>query len=75
MLFGDSAIIVPPLNAKAWGVPVLGAVGVAVMVSVAVDPDCNEIGPQLIPMPVDPAPHVPVLMLPVMLVSGTPVFA
>jgi len=73
MLPGAIAEIVPPLNATED--EALTDVGVAVIVSVAVDPACNEIGPQLIPVPVLPAPQVPALMLPVMLVSGTPVAA
>ena len=68
MLPGAIAEIVPPLNATED--EALTDVGVAVIVSVAVDPACNEIGPQLIPVPVLPAPQVPVLMLPVMFVSG-----
>ena len=44
------------------------------MVTVAVDPDCNEIGPQLKLVLVEPPPvQVPVLMLPEILESGTPV--
>jgi hypothetical protein len=54
--------------------PLLFAVGVAVIVTVAVDPDCSEIGPQLMPVLDDPPlPHVPEVMLAEMLVSGTPV--
>lgn len=71
MFPGAKARIVPPLNDTEFCA--LTDVGVAVIVKVAVDPACNEIGPQLIPVPVLPAPQVPVLMLPVMLVSGTPV--
>src|SRR5579864_8300913 len=73
MLPGAMAWIVPPLKNR--DVPLLFAVGVAVMVSVAVDPDCSEIGPQLMlgfvePLPLQtPAPF----RLPVTFVSCTPV--
>jgi hypothetical protein len=44
------------------------------MVKVAVDPDCKEIGPQLMFVLLEvPPPHVPELILPVMLVRGTKV--
>ena len=69
MFPGANAVTVPPL--KDAPLPLLLAVGVAVMVRVAVDPDCSEIGPQLIlTFVVAPLPHVPELMLPLMFVSG-----
>ena len=54
---------VPPLK-EMGELPLLFAAGVAVIVKVAVDPDCNEIGPQLM-LELDefPAPHVPELMV------------
>jgi hypothetical protein len=48
------ACTVPPLKGTAEFAPL--AVGVAVMVSVEVEPDCSEIGPQLILGFVDPLP-------------------
>ena len=60
---GAIACTVPPLKFTGK-FPVLLAVGVAVMVTVAVDPDCSEIGPQLMPVLEEfPAPHVPELMV------------
>ena len=71
MLPGAMACTVPPLK-NSGDAPLLSAVGVAVMVTVAVDPDCSEIGPQLKLVLADPPLlQVPVLMLPEILVSGT----
>ena len=59
MLPGPIACTVPPLK-NTGEVPLRFAVGVAVIVSVAVDPDCSEIGPQLMLGFVEPLPlHVP----------------
>jgi len=63
MFPGAIACTVPPLKFTGE-FPLLLAVGVAVMVTVAVDPDCSEIGPQLMLVLEEvPAPHVPELML------------
>src|SRR5437899_6816482 len=74
MLPGAMAWIVPPLK-NTGDVPLLFAVGVAVIVSVAVDPDCKEIGPQLMLGFVEPLPlQVPApARLPVTFESCTPV--
>jgi len=68
-----SACTVPPLK-NTGELPLVLAVGVAVIVTVAVDPDCSEIGPQLMLLFAEPAaPQVPELMLALTLVMGTPV--
>ena len=74
ILPGAMACTVPPLK-NTGDVPLLFAVGVAVMVSVAVDPDCSEIGPQLMLGLMEPLPlQVPApLRLPVTFESCTPV--
>ena len=65
----------PPLK-KTGGSAVLLRVGVRVIVTVAVDPDCNEIGPQLmLVLDEPPPPQVPVLMVALTLLTGTPVLA
>ena len=72
ILPGPMACTVPPLKDKAE-LALLLAVGVAVIVSVAVDPDCKEIGPQLMLGFEDPLPlHVPApLRLPETFDRGT----
>jgi hypothetical protein len=55
---------------------VLGSLGVAVIVTVAVEPACNETGPQLMLVFDElPLPQVPELIVAVMLVNCTPVIA
>src|SRR6516164_2442593 len=73
LLSAPIACTVPPLK-KTGGSAVLLRVGVRVMVTVAVDPDCSVIGPQLMLVVVPPAPQVPVLMLALTLLTGTPVW-
>src|SRR5579884_1044182 len=70
-----SACTVPPLkNTTPLALLPLLDVGVAVIVTVAVDPACKETGPQVMLVFVDPPPpQVPELMLPLTFVSGTPV--
>ena len=63
MFPGAIACTVPPLNACGED-PLLLIAGVAVTVTVAVDPEGREIGPQLILVEVDPeALHVPELIV------------
>src|ERR1700758_1450276 len=69
MLSGEIACTVPPL--KAVGFVELTEPGVRVMVTVAVDPDCSETGPQLMLVADPPAPHVPELMVALTLLTGT----
>jgi hypothetical protein len=78
------ACTVPPLKAAPevfaqvvlFVLPVDVGVGLTTIVTVAVDPDCREIGPQLTPPPVELAPvHVPEVMLAETKVSGTIVAA
>jgi hypothetical protein len=70
-----TAITVPPLKDIEF-VDVLfgGVLGVRVMVTVAVDPDCSVIGPQLMLVFEPPAPQVPALMVALTLLMGTPVW-
>jgi hypothetical protein len=75
ILSAPTAITVPPLNdIELVEVLFAGALGVRVMVTVAVDPDCRVIGPQLMLEFVPPAPQVPVLMVALTLLMGTPVW-
>ena len=62
MLPGAMACTVPPLN-DCGEDPLALIVGVAVIVTVAVEPEGSEIGPQLILVEVDPEPHVPELIV------------
>ena len=73
MLPGPMACTVPPLK-KMGEFPLLLGLGVAVMVTVAVDPDCKEIGPQLM-LVLDelPFPQVPALTVALTFVRGIPV--
>src|SRR5579863_3465636 len=69
MLPGPITCTVPPLNKTCP--PVLVDVGVAVIVTVAVEPDCSEGRLQLTTGFVDAPPHVPELTLAVTLVKAT----
>src|SRR4051812_38555369 len=69
MLPDAMASTVPPLNVS--GLPSLFAVGVAIMVTVAVEPDCNDGRVQLTLEFAETAPQLPAVTLGVMLVKGT----
>jgi hypothetical protein len=68
---GPIACTDPPLNDD--GLPLLFAAGVAVMVTVAVEPACRGGRVQLTLVLVEPPPQVPEVTLAVILLSGTPV--
>src|SRR5215469_5075280 len=75
ILSAPIAITVPPLKEiELVAVLLAGVLGVRVMVTVAVDPDCRVIGPQLMLVFAPPAPQVPELMLALTLLTGTPVW-
>jgi hypothetical protein len=68
---GAIACTVPPLK-NTGELPLLFAAGVAVIVTVAVDPDCREIGPQLmLVLDVVPAEQADEVMFAVMFENWT----